>query len=169
MQKTQASLKHDLNAHLNFLRVPKLKIERQIRSFPSSPQKNFMGPLNTKETIPFSKENSIYTSSAQVFQTQDVLQNDDCINADNCFLAIKDPLWKRVCHDVIRVMGVASFLKIWDSILGEFCSQDQSMEINCQSGETAQFIQQYEFVILGCLQPYFPALKRLRIKTISSL
>ena len=95
--------------------------------------------------------------------------NEDHLKAKTYLSTIEDSLWKYVCQYVINMMGPASFLKIWDSTLGEICFQDQSMEIHCQTEETAQFIQQYDFVILGSLHPYFPSLKKLSIKTISTL
>ena len=86
----------------------------------------------------------------------------DHASATACLSSIKDPLWKHVCRDIINMMGAESFFKIWNSTLGEVHPQDQSMEIHCQTEETAQFIEQYAFVILGSLQPYFPVLKQLR-------
>ena len=60
-------------------------------------------------------------------------------------------------------MGPASVLKIWKSTLGEFTREDKSFDIVCETEETMQFIQQYDFVILGSLQQYLPSLKQLRV------
>lgn len=88
--------------------------------------------------------------------------------AKNCLSTIKDPLWRHVCQEIITMMGPASLLKIWNSHLGEVDSNKKIMEIQCPTEEASQFIQQYAFVILGCLQPYFPTLKKLNVKTIGS-
>jgi hypothetical protein len=168
MQRSQASLKRAVNVYSNPFSLSKAKERSEkLLSGPSSHEK-LMRAYKSRATLSFSKEKSVHTTPEKTLQHQNILVDEDCIKAANCLSSIEDPLWKRVCRDVIRAMGAASFLKIWDSILGEFYPQDQSIEIHCQSEETAQFIQQYDFVILGSLQPYFPSLKHLRIKTISS-
>lgn len=169
MQRSQASLKRALNAYVNPLSLSKVTKKNEALLSRSSTPNEFVGSYKPEVMLPFSKEKPTPPPPEKTLQQPNILLDEDCIKAANRFLSIEDPLWKRVCRDIISAMGATSFLKIWDSILGEFCPQDQSMEIHCQSEETAQFIQQYDFVLLGSLQPYFPSLKRLRIKTISTL
>lgn len=88
---------------------------------------------------------------------------DTLSKARDCLSKIEDPLWKQVCDDIINMMGPASLLKIWDSLLGEICFHSQSIEVFCKTKETAHFIQQYDFVILGSLHIYLPSIKTLRI------
>ncbi len=166
MQGMQASLKQ-------LLKIESINIKR----IQERPSKKLRSPLNKelrrtpkpRLTLPFSNENFSPIPSHKTLQHQTISSEEAYAKAENCLSTIIDPLWKHVCRDVIHTMGAASFLKIWDSTLGEFCTQDQSMEIHCQTEETAQFIQQYDFVILGSLQLYFPALKQLRIKINSTL
>nr|MBA3814868.1 hypothetical protein [Alphaproteobacteria bacterium] len=86
-----------------------------------------------------------------------VLQ-DDHDRATSCISQIADPLWKDICMDLLNMMGPASILKIWSSTLGEFSSQDKRIDITCETVEAEEFVQQYDFVILGSLHRYFPAL-----------
>lgn len=152
MKSTQISLER-----------PGKALERKcnLSSCPSI-NKDFMGTSRSRSVVSFSKENFSSIRPQQRLESHNELPDNDHVEATNCLSTIDDPLWKHVCCDVINMMGAASFLKIWDSTLGDVCSQDQSLEIQCQTEETAQFIQQYDFVILGSLQPYLPALKQLR-------
>ena len=84
---------------------------------------------------------------------------------DHSYLSlIKDPLWKSVCTEMIETMGSSSVQKIWNSTLGSYCSEADAMDLCCPTDETAQFVNQYSFLILGSLQRYFPAIKTLKTK-----
>ncbi len=109
-----------------------------------------------------------HNSNLQIVKTQDrnSLVSDDHTRAKNCISCIADPLWKNVCMDLLNAMGPASVLKIWKSKLGELSTQDKTFDVTCETEETLEFIQQYDFVILGSLRQYFPALKQLRGKVI---
>ncbi|MDP3446206.1 MAG: hypothetical protein Q8T08_25375, partial [Ignavibacteria bacterium] len=78
---------------------------------------------------------------------------------------IKDPLWKHVCTEVMDMMGPCCNLKIWESRLGAISLHNKAIEIYCQTEELTRLLQQYDFVVLGGLQKYFPAIKKLIIKT----
>ena len=77
---------------------------------------------------------------------------------------IEDPLWEKICCEVGKMMGAFAVQKIWDSKLGSFCSEERAIDLCCPTEETAQFINQYSFLILGSLQHYFPAIKTLKTK-----
>ena len=164
METAQTSLKRFLNVHRDPLNTTKVLERKTSRS---SITKEFTGTYEPKLTLSFSKENFSPSLSQESLKSQNILLQDDHLKAENCLSTIDDPLWKHVCRDVISMMGAASFLKIWESTLGDVCLQDESMEIKCKTEETAQFIQQYDFVILESLKPYLPALKQLRVKSIS--
>lgn len=104
--------------------------------------------------------------SEEKTQNHNSLESDDHTRAKNCISCIADPLWKNVCMDLLNAMGPASVLKIWKSKLGELSPQEKTFDVTCETEETLKFIQQYDFVILGSLRQYFPALKKLRGKVI---
>lgn len=89
-------------------------------------------------------------------------QRNTYLKATECVARIADPLWKKVCNDLIYNMGPAFVFKIYESSLGDIASQDNVLYVTCNNKDAADFIQQYDFVILDSLQPYFPALKSLR-------
>ena len=161
------ALKKPLDIHqgpLNSLTAP-LRAQK-----PSPPR------FNKKDPSQESMANLTFSSSKEIgvplllpqkqSQNATVLLEDDLTKATNCLSLIEDPLWKHVCRDVLNMMGALSLLKIWESTLGEISFQSKNIEIFCTTEEIATFIQQYDFVILGSLRSYLPALKKLRIKTV---
>ena len=112
-----------------------------------------------KRTPVFLKENV----SQEESQNRNCLFDEAYSQAKHCISLIKDPLWKHVCTEVINMMGPLSVLKVWDSRLGTLSSQEKVIDLSCQTEESAQFLEQYNFVIISILQQYFPALKELQV------
>ena len=148
-----------------------LKVEQalgsNLNSSPRSTGNDFRGMKKPSLRASLSKENCSSVGPHQNIQHQSTIIEKDHAQVAHCLSSIEDPLWKHVCRDVIHMMGAESFFKIWNSTLGSVHSQDQSLDIHCHTEETAEFIQQYDFVILGSLQSYFPALKELKAGYIS--
>ncbi len=92
------------------------------------------------------------------------LNSDLHSKAKHLLSHIEDPLWEKICGEVGKMMGAFAVQKIWDSKLGSFCSEEKAIDICCPTEETAQFINQYSFLILGSLQHYFPTIKNLKTK-----
>jgi hypothetical protein len=150
--KTTASIKRQLNSKKNSQSFTKLPNERR--------QVDVKLVFSREELPPalLQKETSSYER----------LVIDEYAQVKSCISCIDDPLWRDICTDLLSMMGAASVLKIWQSKLGEF-SQEKYIDIDCKTKEAAAFVQQYDFVILGSLQRYFPGLAQLRIKVISTL
>ncbi len=122
---------------------------------------------NTK--FAFSKKNAPSTSLKKELGNPASLLADNYIKVKDRISNIVDPLWKDICMDLLQMMGPVSVLKIWESKLGEFSSQNKTLDLICDTAETATFVKQYDFVILGSLQRYFPALTQLSVKTLRHL
>jgi hypothetical protein len=122
------------------------------------------GNSKFKINLSFSKQNVFPVFDQEESTKHDTLWQDDNVKVKDCISQIADPLWKDICMNLLSIMGPISVLKIWESKLGEFSSQDKHIDITCKTEESAAFAQQYNFVILGSLQRYFPALKQLRVK-----
>ncbi|MBA3814658.1 MAG: hypothetical protein H0X26_09320 [Alphaproteobacteria bacterium] len=123
----------------------------------------------SKGKLSFSKKKASSTSLKKEPVNSASLLADNYIKVKDRLSNIVDPLWKDICMDLLQMMGPASVLKIWESKLGEFSSQNQTLDLICDTAETATFVRQYDFVILGSLQRYFPALTRLSVKTLRHL
>ena len=89
--------------------------------------------------------------------------NEASHQVKNCLSLIEDPLWKSICAELASLAGPFFVQKIWDSKLGSFSHRHKTMNLYCQTEDTAQFINQYSFLILGSLQRYFPMIKDLKI------
>lgn len=83
--------------------------------------------------------------------------------AENPLSSIKDPLWKHVCMEIQNLMPSLFDLKLSECQLGPFLPQSKQVDLYCPEG-TVNPIGQYDFVILACLQKFFPTLKRVRVK-----
>ncbi len=111
---------------------------------------------------------SPYRYKTKSFQKAPLLREDTRSQAQYDLSLIEDPLWKQVCIDFIQMMGSACILEIGGSQLGSISPQGKTIDILCQTGEIATFFQQYHFVIIESLRPYFPSLKEVRVKTINA-
>lgn len=93
-------------------------------------------------------------------------QRNAYMKATECVSRIADPLWKKVCNDLIYNMGPAFVFKICNSTLGEISPQDSMLLVTCTNQSAVDFLHQYDFVILDSLQPYFPALKSVKAEVV---
>jgi hypothetical protein len=73
---------------------------------------------------------------------------------------IQDPLWRRVCSEILHLMGPIA-AQIFQVQLG--VPQDKALDLYCTTEEMVEFLQTYNFVVLTTLQRYFPSLQRLNI------
>lgn len=75
----------------------------------------------------------------------------------------EDPLWELVCTDVIHLMGpVAQHIRHCKP--KTLSHKDKVIDLDCETQEAALFVQQFAFIILGSLKPYFPNLTEIRVK-----
>ena len=123
-----------------------------------SNHKNIINSFVRSSQVPQKTNVTLVRSSSQPLQSA-------YANAINCIGLISDPLWKKVCMEVLNRMGAVSVLKIWESELGESQLQGKEFDVMCETVESAEFIQQYDFVVISILQQYFPSLKKLNIQT----
>ena len=73
---------------------------------------------------------------------------------------IEDPLWRRVCSDILQLMGPIA-AQIFQVQLG--VPRDNVLDLYCETQEMVEFLKTYNFVVLATLQRYFPSLQRLNI------
>ena len=127
-------------------------------------KEEFVTKQKSNLTLSSTKQHSAYLFSHKSSQKEKISVDDIQPLANHYISLIEDPLWKRVCSEVARIMGPFSILKLWGSQLGTFSAQSQAIDIQCKTKDEAQFVQQYAFIILGSLQCYFPTVKNLKVK-----
>jgi hypothetical protein len=79
------------------------------------------------------------------------------------FLSIEDPLWRHVCMEVQKLMPPLFVLNLSECQLGPLLSHNKQVDLYCPQG-TVNSIKQYDFIILACLQKFFPALRQIRAR-----
>lgn len=128
-------------------------------------------PLYAAKTAPAEKKGSLSTIWPAVYLKEKTIQQDTLIpfqdliaRANRLLFLVEDPLWQRICADVIHMMGPLSAQKVTKCRLGEISGMDKVAEIYCQTDEVANFLEHYAFVVVGSLKKYFPALKEIRVK-----
>lgn len=127
-------------------------------------KEEFITKQKSSLNLSSTKQHSAYLVSQKSSQKEKMSADDIQSLANHYISLIEDPLWKRVCSEVAKMMGPLSILKLWESQLGTFSSQNKAIDIQCKTKDEAQFVQKYAFVILGSLQPYFPTVKNLKVK-----
>lgn len=144
--------------HINYL-------EKHLDNYQNS--KNFIKiqtiGYHPNISLPSPKKNLSSIHSQKEYEKQGIVEY---AKAKKYLSYITDPLWRDICTDFLHMMGPASLLKIWGSELGELFLQAEEIAITCKNEKVTSFVQQYDFVILGSLQKYFPALKKLKIITL---
>ncbi len=71
---------------------------------------------------------------------------------------IKDPLWKRVCEDLLKMLGPVAFKDFWKISLIDISREGRKAHFACPSEILAESIQKYHFVIIEALKKYYPSL-----------
>jgi hypothetical protein len=106
-------------------------------------------------------------SSPEALNVTSLSLKDDkqlCSQAEYQLSTIFDPLWKKICFEVGRMMGPFAVVKLGVCQLGDLSSENSTLDLYCPTEETVAFAQQCGFVILGEIQQYFPKLKELKIR-----
>lgn len=76
---------------------------------------------------------------------------------------IEDPLWERVCREVIDLMGYAG-QPIRQCKPVYISHRKGIIALDCRNKKAFHFAQQFDFIILSSLKPYFPALKVVKAR-----
>jgi len=63
----------------------------------------------------------------------------------------------------VKMIGSFPTVRLWDCRLDDLSGRDEIASIYCSTEHTAQFLEQYVFIVLDSLHQYFPALKEIRI------
>lgn len=84
--------------------------------------------------------------------------------AEEGIAQISDPLWRRICIDVLRTLGPVAFQDLWKTQLVTVSSEGRRAYLVCSDSLTAKIIEQYHFVIIEALKQYYPFLSTLEIE-----
>ena len=71
---------------------------------------------------------------------------------------ITDPLWQKICRELLEILGPLAFSDLWKIQLVAISSDGKKVFLSCSSEETAKVIENYHFVLIDVLKKFYPAL-----------
>ena len=71
---------------------------------------------------------------------------------------IQDPLWRRVCLDILRILGPVAFKDLWKTNLMSISPKERRAYLACPTRSIAETVENYHFVIMGALKKFYPFL-----------
>lgn len=74
---------------------------------------------------------------------------------------IKDPLWHRVCADVLKVLGPVAFKDLWKTQFIRISPEGKRAFLSCPNQSIATTLEEYHFVIIGALKKFYPSLSSI--------
>ena len=80
------------------------------------------------------------------------------VEAEEGISQIQDPLWRRVCIDVLRVLGPIAFKDLWKINLTSISPERRKAYLACPTQAIAETIENYHFVIIDALKKFYPSL-----------
>lgn len=79
-------------------------------------------------------------------------------DANSGISQIKDPLWKKICLELLSILGPIAFGDLWKINLISVSSDGKKVYLSCASERTAKRVETYHFVIIDVLRKFYPAL-----------
>jgi len=73
-------------------------------------------------------------------------------------IQIKDPLWRRVCENILKVLGPDAFADLWKTKLVRISKEGKIAYFVCPTQTIAETIEKYHFVVIGALKEFYPFL-----------
>jgi len=166
MAGVETGLQSSLKSHKMlkcFINGPALK-NKKTSSAPYVSLKKISAGKGAGNRLTFSKKAPHHKSAQGDSQNYTALYVDIYSQVNHSISLIEDPLWKRVCTEIVNVIGPHSVLEICNSQLGPISPQDKVIDLYCDTEDIARLVEQCSCVILGSLHQYFPALKELRVR-----
>jgi hypothetical protein len=77
---------------------------------------------------------------------------------------IQDPLWQRVCDDLLKMLGPLAFKDLWKIKLINVSPEGKKAYFSSPNETLALTLQQYHFVIIGALKKFYPFLSSLEVE-----
>lgn len=71
---------------------------------------------------------------------------------------IEDPLWQKICLELLSILGPIVFGDLWKINLTSVSSDGKKVYLSCPSETIAKRVETYHFVIIDVLRKFYPAL-----------
>lgn len=86
------------------------------------------------------------------------------IEAEEGISRIQDPLWHRVCVDILQVLGPIAFKDLWKSKLITVSPKGRRVYLACPNQAMVETIEKYHFVIIAALKKFYPFLSSIEME-----
>lgn len=86
------------------------------------------------------------------------------IEAEEGISRIQDPLWRRVCVDILQVLGPIAFKDLWKSKLITVSPQGRKIHLACPDQAIVDTIEKYHFVIMAAFKKFYPFLSSIEME-----
>ncbi|MBX9785825.1 MAG: hypothetical protein K2Y08_00660 [Alphaproteobacteria bacterium] len=140
------------NEHYIFSQLPSLNLE-YIGSMPIDEQLT-----NASQSAP-----SLYLSEPLPKALFDSYESDA-----HCGISqIEDPLWQKICLELLNILGPIAFGDLWKINLISVSSDGKKVYLSCPSEITANRVETYHFVIIDVLRKFYPALTLIESEILS--
>ena len=80
---------------------------------------------------------------------------------------IEDPLWQKICLELLNILGPIAFGDLWEINLTSVSSDGKKVYLSCPSETTARRVETYHFVIIDVLRKFYPALTLIESEILS--
>ena len=84
--------------------------------------------------------------------------------AEEGIARIEDPLWRKICLDILEILGPVAFKNLWKVKLVSVSSERRKAYLACPNRSVAASIEQYQFVVIGALKKFYPFLTSINIE-----
>ncbi len=128
---------------LNLEYIGSRAIDEQLTDFNQSPPTLFLSESLPKALLDF------YESDAHCGISQ-----------------IEDPLWQKICLELLSILGPIAFGDLWRINLISVSSDGKKVYLSCTSEITAKRVETYHFVIIDVLRKFYPALALIESKIL---
>ncbi|MBY0271882.1 MAG: hypothetical protein K2X02_00490 [Alphaproteobacteria bacterium] len=92
---------------------------------------------------------------------------DSCESEAHCRISqIEDPLWQKICLELLSILGPIAFGDLWKINLTSVSSDGKKVYLSCTSEITAKRVETYHFVIIDALTKFYPALTLIESKIL---
>jgi hypothetical protein len=79
---------------------------------------------------------------------------------------IEDPLWQKICLELLSILGPIAFGDLWKINLTSVSSDGKKVYLSCTSEIAAKRVETYHFVIIDVLRKFYPALTLIESKIL---
>lgn len=142
-----------------------IKIQNEIFSQPLPLNQEYTGSIAINDQLTYTDlpASTLYLSDS----LPEALLDSYEFEAHHDISQIEDPLWQKVCLELLSILGPIAFGDLWKINLTSVSSDGKKVYLSCTSETTAKRVETYHFVIIDVLRKFYPALTLIESEILS--